>query len=48
MNLQTKAILKELYSKANPKNVEGMKRYGIKSTKTLSVEIEQRKDRERR
>ena len=35
MNLQTKAILKELYSKANPKNVEGMKRYGIKSTKTI-------------
>ena len=35
MNSQTDAIVKELYSKANPKNVEGMKRYGITSTKTV-------------
>jgi 3-methyladenine DNA glycosylase AlkD len=32
MNSQTNAILTSLYSKANPKNVEGMTRYGIKST----------------
>lgn len=32
MNSQTNSILTTLYSKANPKNVEGMARYGIKST----------------
>ncbi len=32
MNSQTNAILTALYSKANPKNVEEMTRYGIKST----------------
>jgi 3-methyladenine DNA glycosylase AlkD len=38
MNSQTNAILTELYSKANPKNVEEMKRFGIKSTnKVLGV-----------
>ncbi len=31
MNSQTNAILTTLYSKANPKNVEGMARYGITS-----------------
>jgi 3-methyladenine DNA glycosylase AlkD len=31
MNAQINAILTTLYSKANPKNVEGMARYGIKS-----------------
>jgi 3-methyladenine DNA glycosylase AlkD len=30
MNSQTNSILTILYSKANPKNVEGMARYGIK------------------
>ncbi len=38
MNSQTNAILTMLYSKANPKNVEGMARYGIKSTgKALGI-----------
>jgi 3-methyladenine DNA glycosylase AlkD len=32
MNSQTNALLTTLYSKANIKNVEGMARYGIKST----------------
>ncbi len=32
MNSQTNFILTTLYSKANPKNVEGMKRFGIEST----------------
>ena len=32
MNVQTNSILTTLYSKANPNNVEGMARYGIKST----------------
>lgn len=32
MNSQTNAILTTLYSKANPKNVEGMARFGITST----------------
>jgi 3-methyladenine DNA glycosylase AlkD len=32
MNSQTNTILTTLYSKANPKNVEGMARFGIKST----------------
>jgi 3-methyladenine DNA glycosylase AlkD len=35
MNSQTNAILTSLYSKANPKNVEGMARYGIKSTRNV-------------
>jgi 3-methyladenine DNA glycosylase AlkD len=35
MNIQTKTVLAELYSKANPKNVEGMKRFGIKSTHNM-------------
>jgi len=35
MNSQTNAILTELYSKANPKNVEEMKRFGIKSTNNM-------------
>jgi len=35
MNSQTNAILTELYSKANPKNVEEMKRFGIKSTNNV-------------
>ena len=32
MNSQIKLIMTTLYSKANPKNVEGMARFGIKST----------------
>jgi hypothetical protein len=35
MNAQTNTILTMLYSKANPKNVEGMKRFGIKSTNNV-------------
>ena len=35
MNSQTNLILTTLYSKANPKNVEGMARYGIKSTNNV-------------
>jgi 3-methyladenine DNA glycosylase AlkD len=35
MNSQANAILTTLYSKANPKNVEGMARYGIKSPKNV-------------
>ena len=35
MNSQTNAILTTLYSKANPKNVEGMARYGITSPKNV-------------
>ena len=35
MNSQTNSILTVLYSKANPKNVEGMARYGIKSTRKV-------------
>jgi 3-methyladenine DNA glycosylase AlkD len=38
LNSQTNTILTALYSKANPKNVEGMARFGIKSTgKVLGV-----------
>jgi 3-methyladenine DNA glycosylase AlkD len=38
MNSQTNTILTMLYSKANPKNVEGMARFGIKSTgKVLGI-----------
>jgi 3-methyladenine DNA glycosylase AlkD len=38
MNSQTNTILTVLYSKANPKNVEGMARFGIKSTgKVLGI-----------
>jgi Predicted DNA alkylation repair enzyme len=38
MNSQTNTILTALYSKANPKNVEGMARFGIKSTgKVLGI-----------
>jgi 3-methyladenine DNA glycosylase AlkD len=32
VNAQTNSILTALYSQSNPKNVEGMARYGIKST----------------
>jgi 3-methyladenine DNA glycosylase AlkD len=40
MNSQTNAILTTLYSKANPKNVEGMARFGIKSTaKVLGISM---------
>ena len=35
MNAQANSILTILYSKANPKNVEGMARYGIKSTRRV-------------
>ena len=35
MDSQTNSILTALYSKANPKNVEGMARYGIKSTNNV-------------
>jgi len=35
LNSQTNIILTTLYSKANPKNVEGMKRFGIKSTNNV-------------
>ena len=35
MNSQTNSILTTLFSKANPKNVEEMKKYGIKSTKNV-------------
>jgi len=35
MDSQTNSILTALYSKANPKNVEGMARYGITSTKNV-------------
>jgi 3-methyladenine DNA glycosylase AlkD len=35
MNSQTNSILTILYSKANPKNVEGMAKYGIKSTNNV-------------
>ena len=35
MNSQTNSILTALYSKANPKNVEGMARYGIKSSRHM-------------
>jgi 3-methyladenine DNA glycosylase AlkD len=35
MNSQTNAVLTELYSKANPENVEEMKRFGIKSTNNM-------------
>jgi Predicted DNA alkylation repair enzyme len=38
MNSQTNTILTALYSNANPKNVEGMARFGIKSTgKVLGI-----------
>jgi len=38
LNSQTNTILTALYSKANPKNVEGMARFGIKSTgKVLGI-----------
>jgi 3-methyladenine DNA glycosylase AlkD len=38
LNSQTNIILTALYSKANPKNVEGMARFGIKSTgKVLGI-----------
>ncbi len=38
MNSQTNLILTTLYSKANPKNVEGMARFGITSTnKVLGI-----------
>jgi 3-methyladenine DNA glycosylase AlkD len=40
MNPRTNLILTTLYSKANPKNVEGMARYGIKSTgKVLGISM---------
>jgi 3-methyladenine DNA glycosylase AlkD len=35
MNSQTNSILTVLYSKSNPENVEGMARYGIKSTRKV-------------
>ena len=35
MNARTNSILTELYSRANPKNVEGMARYGIKSPRNV-------------
>jgi 3-methyladenine DNA glycosylase AlkD len=35
MNSQTNAILTDLYARANPKNVEGMARYGITSPKNV-------------
>ena len=35
MNAQTNSILTALYSRANPKNVEGMARYGIKSPRNV-------------
>jgi 3-methyladenine DNA glycosylase AlkD len=35
MNAQINSILTELYSRANSKNVEGMARYGIKSTNNV-------------
>jgi len=35
MNSQTNTILTALYSKANPKNVEGMARYGITGTNNV-------------
>ena len=35
MNSQTNSILTILYSRANPKNVEGMARYGITSTNNV-------------
>ncbi|MBN1398334.1 MAG: DNA alkylation repair protein [Bacteroidetes bacterium] len=35
MNSLTNTVLTELYSKANSKNAEGMKRYGITSTKKV-------------
>jgi len=35
MNSQTNSILTTLYSKANPKNVEGMARFGIKSPRNV-------------
>jgi 3-methyladenine DNA glycosylase AlkD len=35
MNSQANSNLTTLYSKANPKNVEGMARYGIKSAKNV-------------
>jgi 3-methyladenine DNA glycosylase AlkD len=35
MNSQTNSLLTALYSQANPKNVEGMARYGIKSTEKV-------------
>lgn len=35
MNSQTNSILTTLYSKADPKNVEGMARYGIKSPRNV-------------
>jgi 3-methyladenine DNA glycosylase AlkD len=38
LNSKTNTILTTLYSKANPKNVEGMARFGIKSTgKVLGI-----------
>ena len=38
MNSQTNTILTTLYAKANPKNVEGMARFGIRSTgKVLGI-----------
>jgi 3-methyladenine DNA glycosylase AlkD len=38
MNSQTNLIITTLYSQANPKNVEGMARFGIKSTgKVLGI-----------
>jgi 3-methyladenine DNA glycosylase AlkD len=40
VNSQTKLILTTLYSKANPKNVEGMARYGITSkNKVLGISM---------
>ncbi len=35
MNSQTNAVLTTLYSKANPKNVEGMARFGISSPRNI-------------
>jgi 3-methyladenine DNA glycosylase AlkD len=35
LNSQTNSILTTLYSNANPKNVEGMARYGIKSSRNV-------------
>ena len=40
MNSQTNTILTALYAKADPKNVEGMARFGIKSTaKVLGISM---------
>lgn len=35
MDSKVKIVLKELYSKANPKNVKGMARFGIKNNKQV-------------